>query len=101
MCLVSLVLDIRLNALTFNFLTTSETQTFAYGLLILLQLPLHLLVLILKGKNTGSPPLRLTICYLTLHSWLFIEIQLNKFMLVKVDKNVNPVKNTTFNKPKH
>ena len=42
-CLVSLVLDIRLNALTFKFFTISGTQTFAYGLLISLQLPLHLL----------------------------------------------------------
>ena len=32
------------------------------------------------------------ICGLILHSWLFIEIQLNKFTLVKVDENVNPVK---------
>ena len=48
-CLVSLVLDITLNTLTFKFFTTSGTHNFAYGLLILLQLPLHLLVLILKG----------------------------------------------------
>ena len=51
LCLVSLVLDIRLNTLTINFLTTSGTHSFARGLLILLQLPLHLLVLILKGKT--------------------------------------------------
>ena len=51
-CLLSLVLDIRLNTLTFKFLATSETHSFAYGLLILLQLPLNLRVLILKGKNT-------------------------------------------------
>ena len=49
MCLVSLVLDIRLNTLTSKFFTTSGTHIFAYGSLILLQLPLHLLVLILKG----------------------------------------------------
>ena len=54
MCLVSLVLDIRLNTLTFKFLATLGTRSFSYGLLILLQLPLHLLVLILKGKNTDS-----------------------------------------------
>ena len=48
-CLVSLDLDIRLNTLTFMFLTTSETHNFAYGSLTLLQLPLHLLTLILKG----------------------------------------------------
>ena len=36
MCLVSLVLDIRLNPLTSKFLITSETHSFAYGLLILL-----------------------------------------------------------------
>ena len=46
---VSLVLDIRLNTLTFKSFTTSGTQILAYGSLILLQLPLHLLVLTLKG----------------------------------------------------
>ena len=46
--LVSLVLDIRLNTLTFKFFTTSGTHIFAYGSLILLQLPLHLLFLMLK-----------------------------------------------------
>ena len=45
-----------------------------------------------KEKNTGSSWLTLTICGLTLHSWLFIKIQLNKFMSVKADKNFNPVK---------
>ena len=45
-CLVSLVLDIRLNTLIFKCFTTSGTQIFQ---LILLQLPLHLLVSILKG----------------------------------------------------
>ena len=64
MCLVSLVLHIRLNTLTFKVFTLSETHSFAYGLSILVQLPLHLLVLILKGKNTGSSPLRLTIVVL-------------------------------------
>ena len=100
-CLVSLVLDIRLKTLTLIFLTTSGTHNFAYRLLILLQLPLHLLVLILKGKNTGSSLLTLTNCGLTLHSSLFIEIQLNQFMLVKVGKNTNLVKKHFFNKPKH
>ena len=41
MCLVSLVLDIRLNTLTFKSFTVSGTQIFAYGSLILLQLPPH------------------------------------------------------------
>ena len=48
-CLVSLVNDIRLNTLTFKFLTTSGAQIPAYGSSILLQLPLHLFVLMLKG----------------------------------------------------
>ena len=39
-CMVSLVLDIRLNTFTFEFLTTSGTHS--YGIFILLQLPLHL-----------------------------------------------------------
>ena len=45
--LVSLLLDIRLNTLIFIFLTTSGTRNFPYGVLILLQLPLHLLTSIL------------------------------------------------------
>ena len=49
MHLVSLVLDIRLNTLTFKSFMTSGTQIFAYGLLMLLQLPLHLFILIRKG----------------------------------------------------
>ena len=68
MCLVSIGLDIRLNTLTFNFLTTSGTHNFAYGLLILLQLSLNLLILILKGKSKGYPLSTLTICGLTLNS---------------------------------
>ena len=52
-------------------------------------------------KNTGSSLLTLIICGRTLHSWLFIEIKLDEFTLVKVDKNVNPVKKALFNKPKH
>ena len=48
-CLVSLFLDIRLNTLRFKSFTTSGTHIFAYGSLILLPLPLHLLVLILNG----------------------------------------------------
>ena len=47
--LVSLINEIKLNALTFKFFTVSEIQVLAYGSLILLQLPLHLLILILKG----------------------------------------------------
>ena len=49
MVFVSLVVDIRLNNLTFKSFTTSGTHIFAYGSPILLQLPLHLLALILKG----------------------------------------------------
>ena len=47
MYLVSLVLEIRLNTLTFMFLTRSGTHNFGYGSLILLQIPLHLLILTL------------------------------------------------------
>ena len=61
MYLVSLVLDIRLNILTFIFLTTSGIHIFAYGSLILVQLPLHLLDLMEKRWNTGSSQLTLTI----------------------------------------
>ena len=48
--------------------TTSGTHNFAYGSLILLQVPLPLLVLILKGKTTESLLLTLTISGLTVHS---------------------------------
>ena len=72
LCLVSVVLDIRLNTLRFNFFTASGTHSFAYGSLILLQLQLHLLVLILKGQNSGSLLLRLIIFCLTLHAWIII-----------------------------
>ena len=48
-----------------KFFTTSGTHIFAYGSLILLQLPQHLLVLILKGKNTGSSLLTLRVGGLT------------------------------------
>ena len=65
MRLVSLVFDTRLNTLMFKFLTTSGTHFFAHGLLIFLQLPPH--VLDLKGKNTKSSQLKLTICGLVLH----------------------------------
>ena len=94
MCLASLVLEIRFNALTFRFLTTSGTHNFAYESLILLQVALHLLLLMLKGKNTGSSLLPLTICGFTLHYWLFNEIHFNGFTLYKVDENANPVKNS-------
>ena len=38
--------------------------------------------------------LTLTICGLVLHSWLIIEIHLNELEFVKLDKIVNPMKNT-------
>ena len=47
--LVSLILDIRLNTLTFMFLIISGTHNLAYGSLILPQLPPHLFTLILQG----------------------------------------------------
>ena len=58
-------------------------------------MPLHLFVLILKGQNMGLLLLTLTTCGLVLHSWFFIEIQLNgELAFVKFDKIVNPIKNT-------
>ena len=73
MNLVSLVLDIRLNTLTFKSFIRLGTQISAYGLLILLQLPLHLFFLILKGQNIEVLLLllTLTISGLALHSWFF------------------------------
>ena len=86
--------------LTFEFLTTSGTNNFAYGSLILLQLPLHLLILILKGKNIGSSLLTITICDLTLNSWLFIEIHFNEFILGKLQpKKIIAEINISFTNP--
>ena len=88
---------IRLNTLTFMFLKTSGTHIFAYETLILLQLPLHLLALILKGKKTGSSLLTLTISGLTLHSLLFIEIHFNEFTVDKVHpKNIIAETNVSY-----
>ena len=42
-----LVLDIRLNTLTFMFLIVSGKHNLAYGSLIVLQLPKHLFIVIL------------------------------------------------------
>ena len=44
-CLVSLVLEIRLNTMTFMFLMVSGTHNLAYGFLIVLKLLLHLFML--------------------------------------------------------
>ena len=48
MSLVSLVLDIRLNTVTFKSFTVSGTEIFVYESLILLRLPLDLFILILS-----------------------------------------------------
>ena len=49
MCFVSLVNVIKLNTLTFKFFTLSGTQILVHGSFMLLQMPLHLLTLMLKG----------------------------------------------------
>ena len=61
--------------------------------MILLQLPLRLLVSILNGKNTSSSPITWTTSSLAVHSWLFIEIELNEFAFAKSDKIVKATKN--------
>ena len=45
-------------------------------------------------KNIRLLLLTLITCGLVLHSWLFIEIQLNELAFVKLDKIVNSMKNT-------
>ena len=49
------------------FLTTSGTHNLVYGLLISLQLPLHLFTRTVSGKNKGSLLLILIIAGVTLH----------------------------------
>ena len=61
------------------FLTTSGAHNFAYGSLILLQLPLHLFTLILKGYNEGSLLFISIIFVLILHSLLLIEANFKEF----------------------
>ena len=60
-------------------------------------MPLHLLVLMLKGWNIGLLLLTLIISGLALHGWLLIETQLNgiafkEVVLIKFDKNNDPMK---------
>ena len=43
--------------------------------------------------------LTLTFCGLALHAWLFIEIQLKEIAFVKLDRIVNPTKNTFLTNP--
>ena len=69
-----------MNTLTFKSFTLSGAHIFAYGSLILLQSPLHLLAL------------TLIISGLALHAWFFIEIQLKAVVLTKLDKNNDPIK---------
>ena len=57
--------DIRSNIFTVTFLIISEIHTLEYGLLILLQFPLHFFTLILYGKVMYSI---FTTTSLTLHS---------------------------------
>ena len=90
-CLVSLVLDIRLNTLTFTFLTILGTQ-FCMRIIDTVATTAAFDCFNTKGKKVDYLLVILTICGLILHSLLFIEIQLNKFTLVKVVKNANPVK---------
>ena len=101
MYLVSKVLDIRLNALTSQFLTTSATQSFRYGSLILLQILLHLLILILKGKNRFF-----TINISNLWSYFTIDCSLKCILLSLLlvnynQKNVIAKINISFYKSKH
>ena len=86
LCLASLVLDIELNNLTLSFLQHQKHTILRVGYCFT--------CLILKGKKIDHLLLMLTICGHILHSCLFIEIQLNEFTFVKIDKNANPVKNT-------
>ena len=94
MCFVSLVLDIRFNALTLKFLTTSGTHNFGYGFLVLLQLQLHLLVLILKGKNTVSSLLTFVVL-LNIHDSSVKDI-LMSLVLVNYNQKSSWLRENTF-----
>ena len=74
-CLVSLVLDIRLNTLIFIFLTTSGTHNLANGSLILSQLPLHLFT------TTAKPPR--FVREFSLHQSIYNYVDFNYFRKAK------------------
>ena len=106
MCLASLVIDIRLNALRFKFFKTSGTHNFAYKSLMLLWLPLHLCVLILKGKKYGFIATNINnFCFFTFEMHFngaaLNGVALNGFTPDKIDKIVNPVKSNFFYELKH
>ena len=84
---------LTLNTLSFKFLTTSGTHNFTYGLLILLQLPFTCFNT--KRRKQRLVPINVN----NMSSYFTFLIQpsraaLNKFTSIKVDKNINPVKNT-------
>ena len=92
MCLVSLVLNIRLNTLTFKSFATSGTHIFAYGSLILLRATTTFTCFHNKRIKYGLIAiLTLIIFGLTLHAWLFIEMQLKGVVLTKLNKNNDPI----------
>ena len=65
MCLVLLVLDIRLNTLTFKVLTTSKTQFYMWIIDIVATTTAYTC---LNTKEKNSLLLMLTICSLILHT---------------------------------
>ena len=95
--LVLLLLDIRLNTLTFKFFYNIRNTNFCIRIINITTTATAFIVSIINGKNTGSSPLTLTTCGLVLHFWFFIQIQLNgiafkELAFVKSDKIVNPRK---------
>ena len=78
-----------------RFCYQSKEKVLSSNIFGRMYLIIKIFVLILKGENTGSSLLTLIISGLTLHAWLFIEIQLNGVALNRFTygKTVNPFKN--------
>ena len=70
-------------------------QTIASNLHIHLHVSCHFIMpCFISSQHTGLSLLILIISGYALHAWLVIEIQLNECTFVKLDKTVNPAKNT-------
>ena len=97
--LVSLVLDIRSNTLTFKLFYNIRNTNFCIRIVNIITSTTTFTRFNTNGKNTGSFLLTLTTCGFVLHSRLFIEIQLNELALAEPDKKANPMENTFLTNP--
>ena len=80
MCLVSLVLDIRLNTSTFKFFYNIRNTQFWIGIIDIVTTTTTFTCFNPQRKKHRFITINTNNLW-SLHSWLFIEIQLNKFTI--------------------